>query len=114
MPGPLGTGTESPGDVRRRDQWSCSLDESRQQMNRDALFRLFPALDTNCYDLREVPLSSADDLFRIRSHPEGVRLGPDAWTDLKLAEHRIREWHKWFSAKEDVPWDIFLRGEEFV
>ncbi|MBN2566306.1 MAG: GNAT family N-acetyltransferase [Candidatus Eisenbacteria bacterium] len=88
------------------------MDESRQPMNRDALFRSFPTLDTDRCELREVPLRCADDLFRIRSDPEGARLGPEAWTDPRQAEDRIREWHKWFLAKEDVPWGVFLRGED--
>lgn len=88
------------------------MDESKQHMNCDALFRLFPTLDTDRCELREVPLTCADDLFRIRSNPEGARLGPDAWTDPKQAEDRIREWHKWFLAKEDVSWGIFLRGQD--
>lgn len=81
-------------------------------MNRDSLFRSFPVLDTERCTLREIPAECAGDLFRIRSNPEGARLGPDAWTDPQQAEDRIREWHEWFSAKEDVPWGIFLRGQD--
>lgn len=81
-------------------------------MDREALFMAFPVLETERCDLREVPLSSAGDLFRIRSDPEGARLGPDPWTDPKQAEDRILEWHKWFAAKEDVPWGIFMKGED--
>jgi ribosomal-protein-alanine N-acetyltransferase len=81
-------------------------------MHRDALFESFPVIETERCLLKEVPLACADDLFRIRSNPEGARLGPDAWADLKQAERRIREWHKWFLAREDVPWGIFLRGQD--
>jgi ribosomal-protein-alanine N-acetyltransferase len=81
-------------------------------MDRDALFSSFPCLETERCDLREVPLACADDLFRIRSAPEGARFGPDPWTDARQAESTIREWHQWFVTKEDVPWGIFLRGED--
>ena len=83
-----------------------------KHMDRDTLFRSFTSLETDRCELREVPLTCADDLFRIRSNPAGARLGPDAWTAPKQAEDRIREWHKWFAAKEDVPWGVFLRGQD--
>ena len=90
------------------------MDEFNQHMDRDALFRSFPSLETDRCELREVPLTCADALFRIRSNPEGARLGPDAWTDPRQAEEKIREWHKWFAAKEDVPWGVFLRGQDHL
>ncbi len=88
------------------------MDPSNPQMDRDALFSSFPRLETERCELHEVPLACSRDLFRIRSNPEGARLGPDPWTDPKQAESRIREWHAWFQAKEDIPWGIFLRGKE--
>lgn len=88
------------------------MDESRQLMDRDSLFSSFPTLETERCELREVPLTCADNLFRIRSNPRGARLGPDAWSDPNQAKDRIGEWHKWFLAKEDIPWGIFLRGED--
>ena len=87
------------------------MSEPTHQMNRNTLFREFPCLQTERCELREVTLDSADDLFRIRSHTEGARYGPDPWDDPKEAEVRIREWHKWFIDKEDIPWGIFERGK---
>jgi len=81
-------------------------------MDRELLFSAFPRLQTERCELREVPPSCAGDLFRIRSDPEGARFGPDPWTDPQQAESRIQEWHDWFRAKEDVPWGIFLRGQD--
>jgi ribosomal-protein-alanine N-acetyltransferase len=88
------------------------LDQSKAKMDRDSLFSSFPGLETERCDLRKVPLTCAPDLFRIRSNPEGARYGPDPWAEPKQAEIRIREWHEWFLAKEDIPWGIFLRGQE--
>lgn len=88
------------------------MDGCSKQMDRDALFGSFPSLETDRCELREVPFSCADALFRIRSNREGARLGPDAWTDPKQAEDRIREWHEWFAAKEDIPWGVFPKGQD--
>ena len=79
-------------------------------MDREALFKVFPCLETERLELREVALEHAEDLFRVRSQPDGARYGPDPWNDPKQAENRIRQWHKWFLEKEDIPWGIFLRG----
>jgi ribosomal-protein-alanine N-acetyltransferase len=84
-------------------------------MNRDTLFASFPSLETERCLLREVPLSCAGDLHRIRSNMEGARFGPEPWSDLQKAENKIREWHKWFLDKEDIPWGIFLRdSNQFI
>jgi ribosomal-protein-alanine N-acetyltransferase len=80
-------------------------------MDRETLFKVFPRIETERCELREVMLDHADDLFRIRSNPEGARYGPDPWDHPRRAELRIREWHKWFLEKEDIPWGIFLRGQ---
>jgi ribosomal-protein-alanine N-acetyltransferase len=79
-------------------------------MDRDALFATFPHIETERLELREVTLEHAEDLFRIRSQPDGARYGPDPWKDQRQAEKVIRQWHKWFLDKEDIPWGIFLRG----
>lgn len=80
-------------------------------MNREELFKEFPRLETKRCRLREVTLDCAADLFRIRSDPEGARYGPDPWESPSRAEERIREWHKWFAEREDIPWGIFLKDK---
>lgn len=85
---------------------------SKHQMDRDELFKSFPNIETERCELREVPLACADDLFRIRSNLEGAKYGPDPWTNQKQAEDTIRIWHKWFLEKEDIPWGIFMRGQD--
>ncbi len=81
-------------------------------MDREALFKEFPILRTERCELREVTLNDADDLFRVRSQPEGAVYGPAPWEHRRQAEAVIRDWHKWFVEKEDVPWGVFLRDED--
>lgn len=84
----------------------------RKLMDRDALFREFPRLETERCELREVSPDHAGDLFRMRSNPEGARYGPDPWTEPALASKRITEWREWFLRREDIPWGILLRAED--
>lgn len=88
------------------------MSDPRPVMDREALFTTFPRLETERLELREVTLRHAGDLLRVRSQPEGARYGPDPWQDQGRAESVIRQWHKWFLDKEDIPWGIFFRGQD--
>jgi ribosomal-protein-alanine N-acetyltransferase len=112
MPRRAGRGQPDPPWRQMGLSQEGPLERTNSYRDRNSLFSAFPRLETERCELREVPLRCSGDLFRLRSNVEGARLGPDPWTEPKQAEARIREWHAWFLAKEDIPWGIFLRGRK--
>jgi ribosomal-protein-alanine N-acetyltransferase len=78
----------------------------------DEIFNVFPEINTERLNLREIKQEDAESIYKILSNPEVIKYDTfELFTNIKQAEGLIKWFNDEFKQKRAIFWGISLKNE---
>lgn len=87
----------------------------RDKIMGDEIFNIFPEINTERLNLREIKLEDAESIYKILSNPEVIKYDTfELFTNIKQAENLIKWFNDEFKQKRAIFWGISLKNESEI